>query len=81
MSTPVSMGTYLSGRSESLEDISTGIAYKLTTGEWKLKTVHTQPMLDEVHESSFVKDVVIISVKGKKVVSQEDLKRIIKECQ
>jgi len=80
MSTPVSLRTYFSERAESLKDINTGIAYIVTTGRWKLKTVHTQPMLDEVYESSLVKDVVIISVKGKKVVSHEDIQRIIKEC-
>lgn len=58
------------------------LVYKHATyGHWILKTVHTEDDLDEILESDFVKEVVIVSVKGKLVISNEDSKRVLTEME
>jgi len=65
-----------------MEDIMTVLVYKhATDGHWHQKTVHTEDGLDEIRESDFVKEVVIVSVKGKLVISNEDSKRILTEME
>ncbi len=65
-----------------MEDIMTVLVYKhATDGHWHQKTVHTEDDLDEIRESDFVKEVIIVSVKGKLVVSVEDSKRILTEME
>ena len=65
-----------------MEDIMTVLVYKhLTDGHWHQKTVHTEDGLDEIRESDFVKEVVIVSVKGKLVISNEDSKRVLTEME
>ena len=65
-----------------MEDIMTVLVYKHATGgHWIQKTVHTEDGLDEVRESDFVKEVIIVSVKGKLVISDEDSKRVLTEME
>ena len=65
-----------------MEDIMTVLVYKHSAdGHWRQKTVHTDYDLDEIRESDFVKEVVIISVKGKLVISNEDSKRVLTEME
>jgi len=65
-----------------MEDIMTVLVYKhLTDGHWHQKTVHTEDDLDEICESDFVKEVIIVSVKGKLVISDEDSKRVLTEME
>lgn len=65
-----------------MEDIMTVLVYKHATGgHWIQKTVHTEDDLDEVRESDFVKEVIIVSVKGQLVISNEDSKRILTEME
>ena len=60
----------------------TVLVYKhVTDGQWHQKTVHTEDDLDEIRESDFVKEVVIVSVKGKLVISDEDSKRVLTEME
>jgi hypothetical protein len=60
----------------------TVLVYKhVTDGHWHQKTVHTEDDLDEVRESDFVKEVIIVSVKGKLVISNEDGKRVLTEME
>ena len=60
----------------------TVLVYKHATGgHWIQKTVHTEDDLDEICESDFVKEVVIVSVKGKLVISDEDSKRVLTEME
>jgi len=60
----------------------TVLVYKHATGgHWIRKMVHTEDDLDEIRESDFVKEVIIISVKGKLVVSNEDSKRVLTEME
>ena len=60
----------------------TVLVYKHATGgHWIQKTVHTEDGLDEVRESDFVKEVIIVSVKGKLVISDEDSKRVLTEME
>lgn len=65
-----------------MEDIMTVLVYKhAADGHWHQKTVHTEDDLNEVHESDFVKEVVIVSVKGKLVISNEDSRRVLTEME
>lgn len=65
-----------------MEDIMTVLVYKhLTDGHWHQKTVHTEDDLDEICESDFVKEVIIVSVRGKLVISDEDSKRVLTEME
>jgi len=65
-----------------VEDIMTVLVYKhLTDGHWHQKTVHTEDDLDEICESDFVKEVIIVSVRGKLVISDEDSKRVLTEME
>jgi len=60
----------------------TVLVYKhLTDGHWHQKTVHTEDDLDEICESDFVKEVIIVSVRGKLVISDEDSKRVLTEME
>jgi hypothetical protein len=60
----------------------TVLVYKhLTDGHWHQKTVHTEDDLDEICESDFVKEVIIVSEKGKLVISDEDSKRVLTEME
>jgi len=60
----------------------TVLVYKHATGgHWIQKTVHTEDDLDEIRESDFVKEVVIVSEKGKLVISDEDSKRVLTEME
>jgi len=60
----------------------TVLVYKHATGgHWIRKTVHTEDDLDEIRESDFVKEVVIVSEKGKLVISNEDSKRVLTEME
>ena len=65
-----------------MEDIMTVLVYKhAADGHWHQKTVHTEDDLNEVHESDFVKEVIIVSVKGKLVISNEDSRRVLTEME
>ena len=65
-----------------MEDIMTVLVYKHATGgHWIQKTAHTEDDLDEIRESDFVKEVIIVSVKGKLVISNEDSKRVLTEME
>lgn len=58
------------------------LVYKhVTTGHWHLKTVHNQDDLDEIRESDFVGEVVILWKDDKNVASDEDVKRIMMEME
>ena len=60
-----------------VKDIMTQVLYKHENGTWHNKLVHTEDDLKEVKESSFVDEVLVLSIKDEIVISDKDRARVL----